>query len=103
MGWSELPPGLWGREECARARPSGPVVEPPPIETEAGLAFEVDRILDVRVCPEGREFLVRWVGYGAEDDSWEPEDGFIDRERAPRAAPRAATRRATRAVTRPAW
>ena len=26
----------------------------------------------------GREFLVRWVGYGQDEDSWEPEKGFMD-------------------------
>ena len=55
-----------------------------PVQTEEGeLAFEVGRILDVRINPDtgrGNEFLVRWVGYSSEDDSWEPEEGFLDRE-----------------------
>ena len=39
--------------------------EPPPVTTDSGqLAFEVDRVLDVRQRKRGREFLVRWVGYG---------------------------------------
>ena len=59
-------------------QPKKPVKEPPPVQTDAGLAFEVDRILDVRDAKKGREFLVRWVGYGADDDTWEPEAGFID-------------------------
>ena len=59
-----------------------PVKEPPPVEIDGGeLAFEVERIIDERTDKKGRrEFLVRWVGYSAEDDSWEPEAGFLDRE-----------------------
>jgi hypothetical protein len=64
-------------EEEAPARSAAPVKEPPPVETDAGLAFEVDRLLDVRMVQPRkkveptREYLTRWVGYGPEDDSWE--------------------------------
>lgn len=51
------------RPRADRAPP--PVHEPPPVTTDSGqLAFEVDRVLDVRQRKRGREFLVRWVGYG---------------------------------------
>ena len=59
---------------------AAPVKEPPPVETDAGvLAFEVDRILDVRLDAKGaREYLVRWRGYTADDDSWEPAANLLD-------------------------
>jgi hypothetical protein len=37
--------------------------------------FEVERVLDHRGDPRRKstlEFLVRWVGFEPEDDSWEP-------------------------------
>ena len=78
------------RAEDAENLPPAPVTEPPPVKTDEGLlAFEVERILDVRcmeakgrrrkVAKAPREFLVRWVGYGADEDSWEPEESFLDR------------------------
>ena len=34
--------------------------------------FVVDRILNVRGAIGKRQFLIRWEGYGEEDDTWEP-------------------------------
>ena len=42
-------------EEEEESKPAAPVKEPPPVETDAGLAFEVDRILDVRLDDLSRE------------------------------------------------
>lgn len=37
--------------------------------------YEVSRIIDVHFKNNGkREFLVRWKGYSAKDDTWEPEE-----------------------------
>ena len=48
-----------------KPKPPPAPYEPPPVQTESGkLAFEVERVLDVRQRKRGREFLVRWVGYG---------------------------------------
>ena len=45
--------------------------------------FDIDKVLAVRaVGPTGRdlrrpEYLVRWLGYGEADDTWEPEKNFV--------------------------
>jgi hypothetical protein len=38
-----------------------------------GHVHEVDRLLAVREGKGGREFVVRWQGQGAVEDTWEPE------------------------------
>jgi len=36
-------------------------------------AYEVEKIVDEKVEKGKRFFLIRWKGYGANDDTWEPE------------------------------
>lgn len=44
---------------------------PGPIVTPAGQSeYFIDKIIDERPRGKGRRFLVRWVGYGPEDDLW---------------------------------
>jgi len=33
----------------------------------------VDKLLDVREGCKGREWKIRWKGYGKDSDSWEPD------------------------------
>lgn len=54
-----------------------PVV--PPIVLEDGEHFEVEAILDRRTNRRRREYLVKWVGYGEEHNSWEPRSNFDDK------------------------
>jgi len=44
--------------------------------------FEVQRILEVKFKKNGeREFMIRWKGHGAENDSWEPESNLDCKEK----------------------
>jgi hypothetical protein len=45
---------------------------PPPLEIEGHDEFEVERILDSRIHYRKVQYLVKWVGYDASHDSWEP-------------------------------
>lgn len=44
----------------------------PPIELEEGEEYEVKQILDCKRIRGRMLYLVRWEGYGPEDDTWEP-------------------------------
>lgn len=50
---------------------------PPPVELEDALEYEVESILQHRDRKRGqgvvRQYLVKWLGYGQEHNTWEPE------------------------------
>jgi hypothetical protein len=50
---------------------------PPPIEIDDSLEYEVERVLGHRKVKSGKqigkEFLVKWLGYEHEHNTWEPE------------------------------
>ena len=56
------------------------VPPPPPVLVDGNLEFEVEDIIDMRSCGQGRsrrrEFLVKWLGYGLFDATWEPESSL---------------------------
>jgi len=39
-------------------------------------SFGVNKILDKKVIGDIPHFLIRWSGWGADADSWEPETGL---------------------------
>ncbi|XP_032664955.1 probable chromo domain-containing protein LHP1 isoform X3 [Odontomachus brunneus] len=48
-----------------------------PKEKESLKEFEVERIIEVHFKKNGkREFLIRWKGFSATDDTWEPEENL---------------------------
>ena len=52
---------------------------PPPVEVDGELEYTVECILDHKKWGRNqRRFLVRWLGYGPESDSWEPESYLCD-------------------------
>jgi hypothetical protein len=55
---------------------------PPPIEIDGDEYFEIERVLDHRIVKRGRsskrEYLIRWEGYTAEHDTWEPESNIAE-------------------------
>jgi hypothetical protein len=52
---------------------------PPPLEVDADYEFEVEQLLDHRPSRWGQrshskcDYFVKWLGYGAEHNTWEPE------------------------------
>ena len=53
--------------------------KPPAVEadTNGDVSYEVECILAQRGSAARRELLVRWVGYGAEDDQWRPRSELV--------------------------
>lgn len=46
-------------------------------EEHAEIFYDVEKILDRRIVGGCREYFVKWLGYGMDDSSWEPE-GLLD-------------------------
>ena len=65
-------------------RGDGPVQPPPPIEVDGDKYFAVEAIIDHRDFKRGRttrrEYLVRWVGYGPEHNTFEPGETLREQE-----------------------
>ncbi|RDB23372.1 hypothetical protein Hypma_009411 [Hypsizygus marmoreus] len=54
---------------------------PGPIVTENGSTeYFIDRILDERKRGRGKQYLVRWLGYGVDSDLWLPGSELADTE-----------------------
>jgi hypothetical protein len=50
---------------------------PPPDIIDGEEEFEVEKIVDSREGPRrGKEYLVKWKGYGPEENTWEPKRFF---------------------------
>jgi hypothetical protein len=79
----ELPPNLkmhdvFHVQLLKKYRDNGKVQPPPPpIKIEGSLEYEVERVLRHRKVKRGKgtrkEFLVKWLGYEHEHNTWEPE------------------------------
>ena len=47
--------------------------QPPPDLINGEEEYEVERILKHRGCPKRHQYLIRWKGYVADEDSWQKE------------------------------
>lgn len=40
-------------------------------------AYEVERLIDDKIVGKTQYYLVRWRGYGPDDDTWEREENLL--------------------------
>jgi transposase InsO family protein len=48
--------------------------EPPPVEVEGELEYEVQEIVDSRIVRGKLKYLVQWEGYSQDERTWEPAE-----------------------------
>jgi hypothetical protein len=75
---SQLRPNVENDESLFPGRVRRP---PQPVVTEEGqVEWYIDKILDERPRGRGRQYLVRWEGYGPEEDLWLPRSELLATE-----------------------
>ena len=67
-------PAKKSRVAAAAAAPTGFLFE----DDDGQPVYRVEGLLAARPRGDSREFLVRWDGFGADADSWEPESAILD-------------------------
>lgn len=65
------------RPKAAAAPSSAGGAAPAPVPLPSGV-FGVENIVDIRVSGKHLEYMVKWVGYEAKFNTWEPEDNILD-------------------------
>jgi hypothetical protein len=61
-------------ENNASLFPSHKHISPGPIMTSDGMEeYAIDKIIDERRRGRGHQYLIRWFGYGPEEDQWLPQ------------------------------
>ena len=56
--------------------------EPPPVEIEGEFEYEVEQILDSRLYQGNLQYLVKWLGYTDEHNTWEPLSNLTNADEA---------------------
>lgn len=51
---------------------------PLPLVIKGQLEYEVEHIVDHKSSKNGTKYLIRWKGYTAVDDTWEPEKNLAN-------------------------
>jgi Chromo (CHRromatin Organisation MOdifier) domain len=56
--------------------------EPPPVEIEGEFKYKVEQILDSWLYRGNLQYLVKWLGYTKEHNTWEPASNLINSKEA---------------------